>query len=293
MANVYELITSRIISLLQQGTIPWRKPWRGGEPPKNLISNKPYRGINVFVLNAAGYNSPWWLTYKQARTLGGHVKRGEKGSPVIFWSWLEKRDEEGNIIPREKRIPLVRYYTVFNTDQCGGLEGKVPEAEVSKVFYPIVLAEQVAKRMPNPPAIVHREPRAYYRPSDDLINMPIKELFSSPEEYYDTLFHELSHSTGHPSRLDRSGITELAAFGSHSYSREELVAEIGAAFLCGHCGLENSTLENSVAYIQGWLSKLREDSRMVVIAAQQAQKAADYILAKHENTDEESGEVEP
>jgi antirestriction protein ArdC len=292
MANVYEVITNRIISLLEQGTVPWKKPWRG-EPPKNMVSGKPYRGINVFVLASAGFSSPFWLTYKQARTIGGYVKRGEKGCPVVSWSWLERRDDEGNVIPTEKRIPLVRYYTVFNVQQCSNLDGKVPAPEETKVFYPIVLAEQVVKRMPNPPTIIHREPRAYYRPADDLINMPIKELFSSPEEYYCTLFHELSHATGHRSRMDRAGITELSSFGSGQYSREELVAEIGAAFLCGQCGLENSTLDNSAAYIQGWLARLKEDSRMIVIAAQQAQKAADYILAKHDATDEESSEVEP
>lgn len=287
MDKVYNLITDRIIVLLEQGVVPWRKPWRGGdELPSNLVSKKPYRGINPFLLNCAPYGSPWWVSFKQAKKLGGSVKRGEKGFPVVFWKWMEKRVEEnGKTVT--KAWPMLRYYTVFNVEQCEGLDAKVPAPpEPPATFQPIKAAEAVVKAMPDRPKIRHGKPRAFYSPSQDLVNLPKRELFESPEEYYSTKFHELVHSTGHRKRLARDEVMDFHGFGSEPYSREELVAEIGAAFLCGHAGIETATLENSASYIDGWLHRLKDDKRLVVTAAARAQKAADFILGKTQESQE-------
>ena len=278
MANqVYRIVTDRVIRLLEQGTVPWRKPWAGGPAqwPKNLVSGQQYRGINVFLLSAAGFESPWWLTYKQAQQRGGHVRKGEESSVVVFYKdWdTGKTDDDGKPV----RVPVLRYYRVFNVAQCEGFEYSRPDLP-ERDFRPIERCESVVSGMPKRPAIEHREARAYYRPSTDTVNMPRAALFESDAAYYSVLFHELTHSTGHRSRLDRSGITKAAAFGSAEYSREELIAEMGAAFLCGHCAIETHTIENSAAYIDSWLGRLRRDPKLVVQAASKAQAAADFIL---------------
>jgi antirestriction protein ArdC len=229
------------------------------------------------MLASAGYASPNWVTFKQAQARGGSVRKGEKSTPVIFWKidTVEKTDSESGERTRGKRF-ILRYYNVFNVEQCDGIA--VDSETVSHPFEPIERCESVVGSMPKRPMIEHAENRAFYRPSTDRVNMPRPERFTQPAEYYSTLFHELTHATGHVSRLDRKGITELAAFGSSTYSKEELVAEMGAAFLCGHCGIEQSTLENSAAYIGNWLKRLRDDRTLIVFAAAQAQKAADFIL---------------
>ena len=276
----YAVITDRIIELLEKGVVPWHRPWAGGEPPHNLSSGKAYRGVNTFLLSAAGYASPWWLTFNQAKQRGGHVRKGEQSWPVVFWKWLNVDDKEAREAgqPGRKRIPFLRYYRVFNVEQCEGIAA--PSTEIQGGFSPIEEAERVVGAMPTPPAIVTGEPRAWYRPSTDTVNMPARELFQNGEGYYATLFHELTHSTGHKSRLDRPGIAELAAFGSQSYSREELVAEMGAAYLCGACGIVQQTIDNAASYIASWLKRLKDDRKLVIIAAAQAQKAADYVLGR-------------
>ncbi len=280
MSNVYEIITDRITKQLEAGTVPWQKPWIGGSA-QNLVSKKEYRGINPFLLACAGYASPYWVSYKQAQDLGGTVKKGEKGFPVVFWKWLDKKDpdaQEGEISSRDKRVPMLRYYTVFNAEaQCEGV--KTPATE-TRTFVPIHACATVVCGYKNGPTIDHAEPRAYYRPGTDSINMPKPELFRSPEEYYSTIFHEMTHSTGHANRLNRSTLTDMCPFGSTNYSKEELVAEMGAAFLCGHAGIENKTIDNSAAYLASWLKQLRKDPKLVILAAAQAQKASDHILGK-------------
>ncbi|QDT37680.1 ArdC family protein [Stratiformator vulcanicus] len=278
MADVYQLITDRIIELLEQGTVPWHKPWRSAEhAPQNLISRKAYRGINAFLLGCLGYESPYWLTFKQAKQLGGVVRKGEKSVPVVFWKWLEKRDPQTDEI---ERLPLLKYYRVFHVTQCDLPGAKVPVVEEPEEaeFEPILACEQVVENMPNAPKIEIGGGRACYAPKADVIKMPKCEVFETAEDYYATLFHELTHATGHTTRLDRDGVRELSPFGSASYSKEELVAEVGAAFLCGHCGIDTATIENTAAYVDGWLKKLRGDKKLVVQAAAQAQKAADYVL---------------
>ena len=277
--NVYEVINTRIMDLLQQGTVPWKKPWNTQtNMPRNIVSKKEYKGVNVFLLACQVYNSAYWMTYKQCQERGGYVKQGQKSTPVIFWKWIDSKQDDPEA--GSGKIPLLRYYSVFNLEQTEGIISPVEEL-VHNDFDPIGTAEDMISNMPLKPDIQHMGNRALYRPSTDTVTLPPQHTFSSPEEYYSTAFHELSHSTGHEIRLARKSILEPSFFGSHEYSKEELVAEMGAAFLCGHCGIENSTIENSAAYLNGWLNALKGDRTLLVHAAAQAQKAADYILNRN------------
>jgi antirestriction protein ArdC/DNA repair protein RadC len=243
-----------------------------------LISRKPYRGINTFLLSSARYASPYWLTMRQVNILGGSVRKGEKSFPVVFWKIFREEGENDEI----KRVPFLRYYSVFNVAQCEGINAPVIEVGGDSKFKPIAKCESVVSEMPKRPVIRHESDRACYHPALDTVSMPEAKLFESGEHYYSTLFHELIHSTGHVSRLNRKEIAEPNKFGSDPYSREELVAEMGAAFMCGHCEIENQTMEDSASYIQHWLERLKADRKLVVLAAAQAQKACDFILdVKH------------
>ena len=277
MANVYQIITGRIAGMLEEGTVPWKKPWKGSQfTPKNLVSGKEYRGLNIFMLASAGFENPYWLTYKQSASRGGQVKKGEHGWPCIFWKPVQGRDKETG---EKKNFPLLRYYTVFNVEQTEGFD--YPKVEIPNLdFTPIEQCESLVEKMQSPPGIEHGGGQAFYRPPADLVGMPKQERFNGEEEYYSTLFHELTHSTGHESRLNRKEVAKRTYFGSSDYSREELVAEMGAAFLCGHTGIENKILGNSAAYISSWLGKLKDDKTLVVRAGAQAQKASDYVLGK-------------
>ncbi len=270
---VYDQITERITALLEKGIIPWRKPWKALTGlPRNLITRRPYRGINVFLLAVLSYESAFWLTFNQAKQLGGNIRRGEKACPVVFWKQTEVEDKDtGEIV----QIPFLRFFQVFNIDQCEGLKNIPATGEVSAAF---VRPDAIIKRMPQRPTIRHGMTRAFYSPADDSIAMPSPERFTSQHEYYATLFHELAHSTGHQSRLNRTTLTEGAGLGSNPYCKEELIAEMGAAFLCGHAGLVERTITNAAAYIQEWLQHLRNDKTLLVQAAGQAQKAIDFIL---------------
>lgn len=284
--DTYQVVTDRIINLLEKGVVPWQKPWTAENSPKNLISLKEYRGINVFLLNAMMYESPYFLTFKQAQQLGGNVKRGEKASPVVFWKWLETKDAQAP--DGTKKVPFLRYYSVFNLSQCENIPVvKIPVVDGNKNSgNPIEKAEQIPIRMPKKPVIQEGGARACYFPSLDRVDIPTSETFRSREDYYSTLYHELTHSTGHESRLNRKGVSgsegEWSAFGSAPYAKEELVAEMGAAFLCGHAGIVQQTIENSAAYINSWMAKLKEDKKLVIQAAGQAQKASDFILGKNQ-----------
>ncbi len=286
--NVHEQVTARIMEILEAGTIPWKKPWNSSEGAKNLISKKPYRGINQFLLNCSPYGSPYWLTYRQAADRGGQVRKGEKSTPVVFWKWLDRKDsDDQDQDSTTGRVPLLRYYNVFNLEQIDGITAPVEEQPVNS-FSPIEQAELVIRNMPSRPNILHGGERAFYSPKLDFIQLPPKEAFTSPEEFYSTAFHELAHSSGHASRLSRKGILEPSYFGSHDYSQEELVAEFGASMLCGYAGIEQQTLENSVAYIQGWLKVLKGDKKLAIVAAGQAQRAADFILNIQHTDDEQT-----
>lgn len=270
--KVYEIITDRILQSLEKGVVPWRMPWHTSTP-MNLVSKKPYRGVNVFLLGMQRFTSSYFVTYKQAAAKGGQVRKGEKSTPVIFWKMLDKGvDDKG----RKSYIPLLRYYNVFNVTQCDGL--KIPEEHTSTLFEPIEACERVVAGWAGKPPIEHGGNRACYSPSLDVISMPVRESFAKVEEYYSTLFHEMVHSTGHKDRLAREGITNPIKFASHNYSFEELVAECGAAFLCGNTGIIDHTIDNSAAYIQGWVSKLKSEPKWIIDAAGKAAKAADLIL---------------
>ncbi|MBD7971102.1 ArdC family protein [Paenibacillus gallinarum] len=266
--KIYEMVTNRMIQLLELGVVPWRRPWRVGAAV-NWKNQKSYRGINTLLLDPGEY-----ATFKQISESGGKVKKGEKGHIVVFWTWLEKENEKTG---KTENIPLLRYYTVFEINkQCEGLNSK--RNNQTYEHDPIEEAERIFRLYQDAPRVFFESGRAFYQPSNDIISVPPLRDYVNPEEYYCTLFHEHVHSTGHRKRLNRSGITELVAFGDESYSKEELIAEIGAAMLCGVAGIDNSTIDNSAAYVGGWLRKLKSDKRIIVQAAGQAQKAADYIL---------------
>ena len=275
-ADVYQIITDRILALLDSGVNPWRKPWRAAayKPPQNLLSRRPYRGINVILLGLSPYASPYWMSYRQTLQAGGHVKKGEKSSLAVFWKLFDKADQTDP--SKRERIPVLRHYNVFNVEQTEGVE--YPKAEVPTFTHdPIAEAERIAHAMPQPPTITNAdERRAFYRQETDTVNVPPLARFEKAAEYYSTLFHELTHATAHPSRLNRK--TEgPQGFGSVNYGREELIAEMGSAYLCGKAGILDETADNSAAYLDGWRALIKADRRAVVLAAGAAQKAVDYI----------------
>jgi antirestriction protein ArdC len=284
--DVYAIVTEKIISLLENGVVPWRRPWTSTGLPRNLITRKPYRGINYFLLSASKFVSPFWLTMRQANALGGSIRKGEESTIVTFWKIDDAEQEETEDLDAEpkdeksRRRFVLRFYRVWNLEQCElpqAVLDKLPKIETHQ-HDPIEAVERIIAGMPNPPEIVRAGSKAYYSPITDRITLPPRELFESAAEDAATTLHELSHSTGHEKRLGREGITEVAPFGSAVYSREELVAELSAAFLCAEAGISNAVIRNQAAYVAGWLARLRDDRRLIVHAAAQAQKAADYIL---------------
>lgn len=279
--QAYDHITDRIIALLSQGTVPWHKPWKAKTGwPRNYVSRKAYRGINVFLLSAMHYESPSWLTFRQATQLGGNVRKGEKSCPVVFWKPMKIEDRETR---EEKEIPILRIYHVFNTTQCDGLK----DAPVVTNEIVTVKPAEIVAGMPQPPGIKHGMIYAFYSPLEDCVGMPNRERFDTDDAYFSTLYHELVHSTGHESRLKRATLDVGNGFGSDPYCKEELIAEMGATFLCGHAEIIERTIDSSAAYINGWLERIRQDKMLIVQAAAQAQKAADFILRKefHEGSE--------
>jgi len=274
--KVNEIITQKILDQLEKGVVPWHKPWTVSSP-MNLVSKKSYRGINVILLSLEGKSSPYWATFKQVSDLGGKVKKGASGAIIIYYTKLEILDEAELI----KNIPLLRYYRVFNMDDCEGLESKIPPT-LSRVITPIEECERVIEGYEDKPPVLLSN-YAAYAPRLDQIYMPSMADFISPESYYQVLFHEMIHSTGNPKRANREGFDRdlFPRFGSEDYSKEELVAEIGSVFLYSHVGIEAPFL-NSVAYIKGWMKRLKEDSNLVISAASKAQKAFEYILKVEE-----------
>lgn len=277
--DVYQIVTNRIIQLLEQKIVPWRQPWIASGLPQNLITKKHYRGINVLLLNSLNYSQNYFVTYNQIHQLGAKVKEGEKPHFVVFWKWLDKNGEEREEGKKPSQIPMLRYYQVLNIAQVEGIqEDRLPQKEQ---FNPVEIdhsCEEIIANIPMCPPIEFKGSEAYYLPLEDKIVMPSREFFKSKEGYYQTLFHELVHSTGHASRLNRSGITEKAKFGSKEYSKEELIGEIGASFMCHHAGFDKPEIENSASYIQSWLKVLQNDKKFIISASVQAQKAADYLM---------------
>ena len=250
--DIYAIVTDKIINLLEQGVVPWRRPWTSAGLPRNLVSKKPYRGINHFLLSASKYVSPFWLTMRQANELGGHVRKGEESTIVVFWKVDDAKQSTEDLDNEEtdgkaRRRFLLRYYRVFNLEQCElpqAVLDKLPKIETHE-HDPIEAAERIIAAMPNPPEIQHAGSKAFYSPIADRITLPPRELFASAEEYYATALHETVHSTGHQKRLAREGICEVAPFGSAVYSKEELCAEMGAAYLCAEAGIYNRSHRES------------------------------------------------
>ena len=289
--KIYQVITDQIVAALEKGVIPWKQPWKGKTGfPRNAKSGKVYRGVNVFILHfkgiANGYTSPLWLSYKQAVDMGGKVKPGEKGTPVTFWKPFEIADETAK--SGKKRIMMIRYYTVFNYEQTEGVKLPKKMAELNKPvkaseFTPIEEAQRIIETYVSNggPKIKHGGDRAFYSPDLDSITLPDQESFKDAEHYYSTAFHECGHSTGHKDRLGRVGVLQHNGFGSSTYSEEELVAEMTAAYLNGEAGLSVDLLiEDNAAYLGHWLSVLRANPKLIVTIASQAQKAADHVLGR-------------
>jgi antirestriction protein ArdC len=287
--DVYTLVTNRIIEHLEKGVIPWQQPWTDAGLPKNLVTGKNYKGINVWLLTPLNYPQNCFLTFKQVKDLGGSVKKGEKSQEVIFWKWVEREKESNSkeIIEKTetmeekdkiKKVPILRYYRVFNIAQCEGIpKEKIPPV-IERKNDPIESCEKIINEMPKRPEIRHNEQRAYYQKLNDFVNMPKMETFENSESYYATLFHELVHSTGHNERLNRKEIINNKGFKTEDYAIEELTAEMGASYLKSYAGIPIEQLKNNIAYIQGWLEKLRKDKKIIVYASSQAQRATDYIL---------------
>ena len=280
MSKHYEKITDQIIKMLEGGTIPWRKPWNAaGSVPTSLSSGKPYRGMNQMILGMTAlienYSSPFWGTYRQIEAHGGQIRKGERSTSVILWKPIEKINEEGEKVKRF----FMTTFAIFNAEQAEWPNG-IPAGPEMIDHDPIAEAEAIASAyFANGPAFSAGGDRAFYSPSLDAIRIPEMGTFGNVAEYYSTLFHEMTHSTGHALRLNRDGVTEGHYFGTPDYSKEELVAEMGAAFLCATVGINpNENLSNSAAYIASWLKALNNDPKMIVEAASKAQKAADLIV---------------
>ena len=298
--SVYETVTNRIIESLKAGVIPWAKPWQGnsnGSPfPSNFKTGTPYRGINILLLWGSPYSSNLWLTFKQAQELGGSVRKGEKGTQIVFWKKLSTGSKEQPLPPTDDRNDersrfLTRSYTVFNVEQCDGLPAAAPVMERAQIETDEVCESIVAGWEKRPTLVLdnEHEGRAYYRPSTDAVHMPTRTRFVDAPHYYSTLFHELIHSTGHETRLAR---VFGARFGDDLYSKEELIAETGASFLAALAGISTEATErNTTAYIQNWIKALEGDSRLMITAAAAAQKAVDVILGTRFEEEEGTQEV--
>lgn len=284
--DIYQRITDRIIEQIEAGTPPWVRPWSnvGDTAPINIISNRAYRGINNVMLQleaeAHGYPLNRWLTFRQAAERGARVRKGETGAQIIYFQ-LRKvgatveafPDQMGDDIP-ERVIPLLRGYTVFNVAQVDGLPSELlappeplPEFAAEDAADELILDSGIH--------ILHGGFRAYYSPAEDRVQLPVQKLFKEEAHYYGTALHELVHATGHPSRCNRQLTTR---FGSEAYAAEELIAELGAAFLCAHCHIDGQLQHAS--YLSSWLEVLKRDKRAIFVASTKAQQAADWLIAR-------------
>lgn len=286
MQDLYQQVTDKIITALEAGVAPWVKPWDHAAAhngyPYNAVSGKAYRGINIALLYAPQYASNAWMTFKQARDLGAHVRKGERGSMIVFYKPFAVKDKNaepdatGN--QPKRLIPLLKSFHVFNVEQIDNL----PQGYAAPVsIRPPMPADSLLSQA----TIAHGGDLAFYQPSQDFIRLPQPDKFRSLADYQATALHELTHWTGHPTRLARE---YGKRFGDQAYAREELVAEMGAAFLCARCGLDGQLQHPE--YIAGWLKVLKEDKRAILTAASHAQKAADFILREQiaEDSQEES-----
>lgn len=294
--DAYQMVTDRICAMLEQGFIPWDRPWAmvsdcawsGNDGHVYSLLNqfmladpqKKYKNWDELVKDVAGE----WVTFKQAADRGGNVRKGEHGRKVVFFTMVPKRDEDGN--ETDKMFPIITWSTVFKVSQCDGIEQKFhTDADTLYDFDPDKTADEVADGYITREGITLVQKhcnKACYSPTLDTVTLPLPEQFRDSSEYYSTLFHELTHSTGHERRLNR--IIKTAAFGSDDYSAEELVAEIGSASILATLGIEDDTsFRNSAAYVQNWLKALKNDKRLIVTASAKAEKAIKLILGIKED----------
>lgn len=292
----YQLVTDLILQNLETGVVPWRCPWRRDiGRPRSFSTGREYRGVNVLLLGILHFPSPWWMTFRQVHERGGSVRKGEHGAQVLKWGRHERKAKDGDGTPEEKAVFFLKSYRVFNACQIDGIV--FPQSESGQELdsaQRITRAERIVKEMPRSPTIQEgRTTKASYRPSTDTVKMPAFARFDSPEAYYLTLFHELTHAAGHASRLNRKGVTESDGFKGKTYSQEELVAEMGAAFLGMEAEIVHDRHEQSAAYLKGWLDALgaTDNRRWIVHCANQAGRAADFILGRHPAPLEPSAEA--
>lgn len=284
--KVYKIIQDKFINSIQdvidgkEKLLPWQKSWVG-TMPINYVTRRPYSGVNTLLLEGGE-----WLTFNQIKELSKkdskiRLKKGSKGSMIVFWKIVEKENEE----KETESFPMLRYYYVYSASDVDGIESKLPInktntslEEVDKVVDDYILKEGIKLD------IREGSNRAFYQPASDRIVVPNINQFKSSRHYYRTLFHELTHSTGHESRLKRFNSNRTVNFGSEDYSKEELVAEIGSQMILGHLNINEETIhENSLTYVYGWMKVIKEDISLIISASSQAQKASDYILGKVES----------
>ncbi len=288
--TIYDQVNARIISLLEAGVTPWRKPWksRGIKPARNFVSKKQYSGCNFFTVNSMDYQNENWGTFNQIKNLGGNVKKGEKGTQIVFWKLLDSKQKNSKGESKDVQIPLLKTSYIFNFEQCEGLKVGEKEEIILQEHDEIQVCKDIISKFPlGMPELRHEKDRAFYNFSLDYINMPLLGLFENPERYYQTLFHESIHATGHKSRLNRSTLNDIHFFGDENYSQEELVAEMGASYLCSIAKIDDITMENSASYISNWLAALRKDNKLLLKSAAMAKKAVDYLVGKKEVENEE------
>lgn len=281
--NVYQIVTERIVEELKNGVIPWQKPWVGGQMEAiNFVTRKPYSLLNQILLGKPGE----WLTFKQIQDKKACLRAGAKSRIVVYFTLVDKKDNNGNETT-DKKFPVLKYYRVFHIDDVQGLESKIqqdkfegdPIEEAENIINDYIRRENLSFRF--------GIDKAFYSRSNDEVVVPDRTKFKEISEYYSTTFHELAHSTMHESRCNRSEENKNSLFGNFAYSREELVAEIGAAMLCNHAHIDcEKAFKNSVAYIQSWLQALNDDPKMIVWASSKAEKAAKYIIGETAENDD-------
>ena len=292
--SLYEEVTNKIITMIEKGVAPWRKPWSTYGQARNYVSGRSYTGINYLLMNNTKHSIPYFLTFNQVKELGGKVKKGAEAEMVIYFKVFYKDSNDNTLTPEEanarrlkgeeiKSLRFIRYYSVFNVSDIEEVELDLNRFNEAKLTdnERIERCEQIIRNIPKPLELKQIDAnRAYYHPTLDYINMPDIKQFESSEHYYATYFHELIHSTGHSTRLARPEILDYSGFGTTPYSKEELVAEIGASFLSSFTQIDyDSVYLNSASYLTGWLKVLKQDSKFIFKVSAEAQKAVEYILS--------------
>jgi antirestriction protein ArdC len=288
--NVFDRVTQKIIADLEQGVRPWQKPWNGDNAAPRIVrprrhNGEPYNGVNVLLLwDAAlngGFQSPTWMTFAQAEEYGAHVRKGEKSSFVVYANKVTKTEtDEKTGAEIEREIPFMRGYNVFNAEQIEGLPEKfLVKPEPVPTSSTIGRLENVDYFIKNTGAVIrHGGDRAYYTEGSDHVQMPFIDAFTDAESYYATIAHETTHWTKHETRLNRS--FGRVVWGDEGYAKEELVAEIGSAFLCADLGITPEVREDHAAYIESWLKALKNDKKLIFTAAAHATRAVEFLKAK-------------